>query len=109
MSARAPIQRTMRPAASAPTMNATPITVSATPNSRDDACRLRVTKNTFSVLIAPVPNWQITVTVKSVTRNRLRAKSRKPTENSACRPVSLALAGAGRRGSGVSRRKRMAR
>ena len=31
--------------------------------------------------MAPVPHWQITVTVRSVTRNRLRAKSRRPTEN----------------------------
>ena len=84
----------MRPATSAPTMKPTPTAVSARPNSWDDACRSRVTKNTFSALIAPVPHWQITVTVSSVTRNRLRAKSRRPTENSACRLASLAPAGA---------------
>ena len=75
-------------------MKPTPIAVSARPNSRDDACRSRVTKNTLSAVIAPVPHWQIIVTVSSVTRNRLRAKSRSPTENSACRLVSPASAGA---------------
>jgi hypothetical protein len=79
------------------------------PNSPDEACRSRVTKNTFSALIAPVPHWQITVTVSSVTRNRLRAKSRKPAENSAYKPVLTASSGAGERGPGASRSKRMAR
>src|ERR1700742_3561035 len=48
--ARAPSHRTIRPAARAPMMKPVPIAVSATPNSRDDACRSLVTKNTFSAL-----------------------------------------------------------
>jgi hypothetical protein len=99
----------MRPAARAPMMKPTPIAVSAMPNSPDEACRSRVTKNTFSALIAPVPHWQITVTVSSVTRNRLRAKSRRPAEKSAYKPLLPASAGAGERVPGASRRQRIAR
>jgi len=83
--------------------------VTAMPNSPDDACRSRVTKNTFSALIAPVPHWQITVTVSSVTRNRLRANNRRPAANSAYRLDLSAPARACGRGPGASRSRRMAR
>ena len=49
-------------------------------------------EKTFSALIAPVP-LAITVTASSVTRNRLRAKSRRRRESSAYKPVLPLLPG----------------
>jgi len=88
-------------------MKPTPIAGLRDAEQPGEACRSR-SRRKFQSADRTGAALQITVTVSSVTRNRLRAKSRKARREPAYKRCSC-VSGAGERGPGVSRSKRMAR